>query len=138
MHELTVSTQGESRCEYETQFDSCFERSAECGVRSAETSRRKRRWVARERRSGGPSPPQKRGCSQGRATDPTSCRIQPLILPITNSTTLSLFALRFGLGMILATFSLLQLRRQHSPRHIHQEETLRRSQRLRVLHSTPA
>lgn len=62
-------------------------------------------------RSGGPSPPQKRGCSQGRATDPTSCRIQPLILPITNSTTLSLLA-RFGLAIIPATFSLLQLRRQ--------------------------
>ena len=72
-------------------------RSAECRARSAETGRRKRRWVARERWSGGPSPPQKRGCSQGRATDPTSCRIQPLILPITNSTTLSLFALRSSL-----------------------------------------
>lgn len=107
MHELTVSTQGESPCEYETQFDSCFQPSPVVGSR---------RWVARERRSGGPSPPQKRGCSQGRATDPTSCRIQPLILPITNSTTLSLFA-RFGLRMIPATFSLLQLRRQHSLRH---------------------
>lgn len=74
--------------------------------------RRNRRWVEREGPGGGGGPPpQKRGCSQGRATDPTSCRIQPLILPITNSTTLSLFA-RFGLRMIPATSRLFQLHRR--------------------------
>lgn len=107
--ELTVSRQGESPCEYETQFDSCFQPSPVVGSGGGRGG---------GGRSGGPSPPQKRGCSQGRATDPTSCRIQPLILPITNSTTLSLLA-RFGLAIIPATFSLLQLRRRPnlSPPH---------------------
>ena len=67
----------ETPCEYETQFDSCFHEPHG-------SQRWKGGW------GGLPLPPQKRGCSLGRATDPTSCRIQPLILPITNSTTLSL------------------------------------------------
>ena len=57
-------------------------------------------------------------------------------LPTLRPSRSSLFALRFGLGMILATFSLLQLRRQHSPRRrTTGEETLGRSQCLRAPHS---
>lgn len=81
-------------------------------------------------KSGGPPPPQKRGCSHGRATDPTSCRIQPLILPITNSTTLSLFA-RFGLWMIPTTSRLFQLRRRCSSlRHATKKRRPRASARV--------